>query len=39
MTRLFQVLYLLRRLEASELEPGRFAEGQARGMGAVGGFM
>ena len=39
LTKRVQVMYLLRRLEASELEPGRFADGQARGTGPVGGFM
>ena len=39
LTKRVQVMYLLRRLEVRELEPGRFAEGQARGTGAVGGFI
>lgn len=34
-----QVKYLLRRLEPKETAPGKFAEGQARGTGPVGGFM
>jgi hypothetical protein len=39
LTKQVQVAYLMRRLEATDLEPGRFLEGQARGRGAIGGFM
>ena len=42
LTKEVQVAYLMRRLEATQAEgqkPGTFVEGQARGRGAIGGFM